>query len=129
MIVRPTSIPAEAAELISKALSFEAEERLEESVAAYRWLSLKTLISHYLSAIEINREAIGKLLSEVQSDPDVKRQAQVERNTSLEMGWGMGGRGHFGCRGSFQIHARSVFYDNYYLLNLSRNISYDTISI
>ena len=88
MIVRPTSIPAEAAELISKALSFEAEERLEESVAAYRWLSLKTLISHYLSAIEINREAIGKLLSEVQSDPDVKRQAQVERNTSLEGGGG-----------------------------------------
>ena len=124
MIVRPTSIPAEAAELISKALSFEAEERLEESVAAYRWLSLKTLISHYLSAIEINREAIGKLLSEVQSDPDVKRQAQVERNTSLG-----GEGGHFGCRGSFQIHARSVFYDNYYLLNLSRNISYDTISI
>jgi len=51
---------AEAAELISSALSFEAEERLEESVAAYR-------------------EAIGKLLSEVQGDPDVTRQAQVKR--------------------------------------------------
>jgi len=51
---------AEAAELISSALRFEAEERLEESVAAYR-------------------EAIGKLLSEVQGDPDVTRQAQVKR--------------------------------------------------
>jgi len=51
---------AEAAELISSALSFEAEERLEESVAAYR-------------------EAIGKLLSEVQGDPDLTRQAQVKR--------------------------------------------------
>ena len=45
IIVKPTSIPAEAAELISNALSFEAEERLEESVAAYRWLHLKMLIS------------------------------------------------------------------------------------
>ena len=40
--------------------------------------------SHYL--IEINREAIGKLLREVQSDPDVKRQAQVERIRYLEGG-------------------------------------------
>ena len=49
IIVKPTSIPAEAAELISNALSFEAEERLEESVAAYRWLHLKMLISVTLS--------------------------------------------------------------------------------
>ena len=49
IIVKLTSIPAEAAELISNALSFEAEERLEESVAAYRWLYLKMLISVTLS--------------------------------------------------------------------------------
>lgn len=58
---------AEAAELISSALSFEAEERLEESVAAYR-------------------EAIGKLLSEVQGDPDVTRQAQVKRRIAQYIG-------------------------------------------
>ena len=48
-IVKPTSISAEAAELISNALSFEAEERLEESVAAYRWLHLKMFVSVTLS--------------------------------------------------------------------------------
>ena len=40
-------VSAEAAELISSALSFEAEERLEESVAAYRssnpWVNFATL--------------------------------------------------------------------------------------
>ena len=66
-------VSAEAAELISSALSFEAEERLEESVAAYRcspiWVKFATK--------PFSREAIGKLLSEVQGDPDVTRQAQV----------------------------------------------------
>jgi len=51
---------AEAAEMISAALRLEAEERLEDSLAAYR-------------------AAIGKLLSSVQADPDTTRQAQVKR--------------------------------------------------
>lgn len=51
---------AEAAEMVSAALRLEAEERLEDSLAAYR-------------------AAIGKLLSSVQADPDTSRQAQVKR--------------------------------------------------
>lgn len=51
---------AEAAELISEALKFEADEMFESSLASYR-------------------AAIGKLLSSVQSDPDTQRQAQVKR--------------------------------------------------
>lgn len=50
----------EAAEEISKAISFEADEMYEES------------ISHY-------RSAIGKLLGFVQSDPDPDRQSTVKR--------------------------------------------------
>jgi len=51
---------SEAAELISAALRFEAEEQFEASLSSYR-------------------SAIGKLLSCVQSDPDLGRQAQVKR--------------------------------------------------
>jgi len=51
---------SEAAELISEALRFEADEQFEASLSAYR-------------------SAIGKLLSSVQTDPDLARQAQVKR--------------------------------------------------
>jgi len=50
----------EAAEEISKAISFEADEMYEESIAHYR-------------------SAIGKLLGFVQSDPDPDRQSTVKR--------------------------------------------------
>ena len=59
--------------MISSALRFEAEERLEESVAAYRC----SPIMGEVCIKSFSREAIGKLLSEVQGDPDVTRQAQV----------------------------------------------------
>ena len=51
---------SEAAEHISAALSYEAEEQFEASLSSYR-------------------SAIGKLLSCVQTDPDTARQAQVKR--------------------------------------------------
>lgn len=51
---------SEAAEMISSAMSFEAEEQFDKSLSSYR-------------------SAIGKLLSNVQSDPDLARQAQVKR--------------------------------------------------
>jgi len=51
---------SEAAELISAALSYEADDQFEASLSSYR-------------------SAIGKLLSCVQTDPDVARQAQVKR--------------------------------------------------
>jgi len=51
---------SDAAELISAALNYEAEEDYEASLSSYR-------------------SAIGKLLSSVQSDPDQSRQAQVKR--------------------------------------------------
>jgi len=51
---------SEAAELISAALSYEAEDQFEASLSSYR-------------------SAIGKLLSSVQGDPDQARQAQVKR--------------------------------------------------
>lgn len=59
--------------MISSALTFEAEERLEESVAAYRYSPLPCQVCNK----SFRREAIGKLLSEVQGDPDLTRQAQV----------------------------------------------------
>ena len=49
-----------AAEHVSSALRHEAEEEIEQSLAAYR-------------------AAIGGLLTNVQSDPDLARQAQVKR--------------------------------------------------
>ena len=51
---------SQAAEQISAALNYEAEEQLEASLAAYR-------------------KAIGILLSSVQTDPDSERQAKVKR--------------------------------------------------
>eukprot|EP00088_Acartia_fossae_P004612 TRINITY_DN11987_c0_g1_i4.p1 TRINITY_DN11987_c0_g1~~TRINITY_DN11987_c0_g1_i4.p1 ORF type:complete len:645 (-),score=119.06 TRINITY_DN11987_c0_g1_i4:16-1950(-) len=60
------SIPSyitEAALIISEALVLEAEEKYAESVEAYR-------------------SAIGKLLSEVQSDPDFARQASVKKRVA-----------------------------------------------
>jgi len=60
------SIPGyitEAAVIISEALDLESEERYAESVEAYR-------------------SAIGKLLSEVQTDPDLVRQAAVKRRVA-----------------------------------------------
>lgn len=61
-----TSIPGyitEAAVIISQALDLESEEKYAESVEAYR-------------------SAIGKLLSEVQTDPDLVRQAAVKRRVA-----------------------------------------------
>ena len=63
--------------MISSALSFEAEDRLEESVAAYRSWSCQGVPFGQVCNNSFCREAIGKLLSEVQGDPDVTRQAQV----------------------------------------------------
>jgi len=57
--VLPDYIKA-AAEHISSALRHEAEEEIEQSLAAYR-------------------AAIGGLLTNVQSDPEPARQAQVKR--------------------------------------------------
>ena len=51
---------SDAAELISAALNYEAVEDYESSLSSYR-------------------SAIGKLLSSVQDDPDIARQAQVKR--------------------------------------------------
>jgi hypothetical protein len=63
---------AEAAELISQALKFEADEQFEASLGAYR-----CALRRRSRTCMVFRAAIGKLLSCVQSDPDSVRQAQV----------------------------------------------------